>query len=36
MKPILFITGNKGKVREVSGLLPAVQGIDMDPVYRHF
>lgn len=30
MKPILFITGNKDKLREVRALMPAVQGVDMD------
>lgn len=30
MRPILFITGNEGKLREVSALIPAVQGVDMD------
>jgi inosine/xanthosine triphosphate pyrophosphatase family protein len=30
MKPIVFITGKKDKVREVSALLLAVQGSDMD------
>ncbi len=30
MNPILFITGNEGKLREVRELLPDVQGIDMD------
>jgi non-canonical purine NTP pyrophosphatase (RdgB/HAM1 family) len=30
MNPIVFITGNKDKLREVSALIPAVQGIDMD------
>lgn len=30
MKPILFITGNKDKLREVNALIPNVQGVDMD------
>ncbi|GHO59267.1 non-canonical purine NTP pyrophosphatase [Ktedonobacter robiniae] len=30
MKNILFVTGNKDKLREVSELIPAVQGIDVD------
>ena len=30
MKPILFITGNKDKLREVRALIPTVQGVDMD------
>jgi inosine triphosphate pyrophosphatase len=30
MKPILFITGNAGKLREVRALIPGVQGVDMD------
>jgi non-canonical purine NTP pyrophosphatase (RdgB/HAM1 family) len=30
MKPILFITGNKDKLREVRSLIPTVQGMDMD------
>lgn len=30
MKPVLFITGNKDKLREVRALIPAVQGVDMD------
>jgi inosine/xanthosine triphosphate pyrophosphatase family protein len=30
VNPILFITGNEGKLREVRELLPDVQGIDMD------
>lgn len=30
MKPLLFITGNKDKLREVQELIPAVQGIDID------
>lgn len=30
MKSIVFITGNKGKLREVRELLPDVQGVDLD------
>jgi inosine triphosphate pyrophosphatase len=30
MTKILFITGNKDKLREVSALIPAVHGVDMD------
>lgn len=30
MKPILFITGNKGKLREVCDIIPSVQGRDID------
>jgi non-canonical purine NTP pyrophosphatase (RdgB/HAM1 family) len=30
MKPLLFITGNQDKLRDVRSLIPAVQGIDLD------
>nr|WP_052568939.1 non-canonical purine NTP pyrophosphatase [Ktedonobacter racemifer] len=30
MDKILFITGNKEKLREVRALIPAIQGIDME------
>ncbi len=30
MKSIVFITGNKDKLREVQALIPAVQGLDLD------
>ena len=30
MKQILFITGNKDKLSEVTALIPSVQGVDLD------
>ena len=30
MKEIVFITGNQGKLNEVSGMIPGIRGIDMD------